>query len=126
MAGLTLFFRILIERLIKLNIAQNESNAQSSLKLISTALENYAKAKQGVFPVTLVALAETKPPYLDKSYITLISVPAVKGYSYSCSRLEASGYNCSAVPVKCNLTGRNIYTISTGGSFISEECNKKD
>lgn len=126
LAALTLFLRILIERLIKINIAQNESNAQSSLKLISTALENYAKDNQGVFPANLAILLKQKPPYLDKSYINLFSAVSVKGYNYSCLRLEASGYNCSAAPVKCNISGKKVYTISTGGSFISEECNKKD
>lgn len=123
LAALTLFLRILIESVIKFNITQNQSSAQSSLKLISTALENYAEDNQGVFPTSLAILSQTKPPYLDRAYTSLSSL---KGYSYNCLRLEASGYNCSAAPVKCNITGKETYTVSTGGSFIFEECNKKD
>lgn len=123
LAVLTLFLRILIESVIKINITQNESSAESTLKLISTALENYAKDNQGTFPANLAVLSQTKPPYLDKTYTSLTSI---KGYNYSCLRLEASGYNCSAAPIKCNITGKKNYTVTTGGSLISEECNKKD
>jgi len=45
-----LLLRIAIDRLIKINIAQNESNAQGTLKLISAALENYAKDHSGAIP----------------------------------------------------------------------------
>lgn len=118
-----LVLRITIERLIKVNITQNESTAQGTLKLISAALENYAKDKGGIFPVNLAVLTQTNPAYLDKDYITH---SPIKGYNYSCSRLEPSGYNCSVTPVKCKLTGKMIYTVTTGGLFISEECSKKE
>jgi len=108
LAGLTLFLRILIERVIKINIAQNEAGAQSSLKLISTSLENYAKDNQGVYPASLAVLSQTKPSYLNKSYINLFSTPVVKGYTYSCQRFESSGYNCSTTPSKCNFSGKKV------------------
>jgi len=118
-----LVLRITIERLIKINITQNESTAQGTLKLISAALENYAKDRGGIFPVNPAVLTQTNPAYLDKDYITH---SPIKGYNYSCSTLEPSGYNCSAMPVKCKLTGKMIYTVTTGGLFISEECSKKE
>lgn len=119
----SLLLRIAIEQIIKINISQNESNASSALKLISTALENYAEDHLGVYPSELSALTQTSPPYLDKDYI---ASSTTKGYNYSCPRLEPSGYSCSAIPIKCNLTGRAVYTITTGGIFISEECSKKE
>jgi len=118
-----LLLRIGIEKLISINIAQNESSASLTLKLISTALENFARDKNGAYPEKLSLLTNTKPPYLDKSYISDFPV---KGYYLNCSRLEPSGYNCSAVPVKCRLTGNAIYTISTGGALESEDCIKKE
>ena len=122
-AALAFFLRIGIEQIIKINIAQNESNAAGTLKLVSAALENYAKDKDGSFPEKLSLLTQTTPPYLDKDYIEQVPI---KGYSYVCSMLTPSDYLCSAVPVKCNVTGKIIYTITTGGLLISEKCSNKE
>lgn len=119
----SLFLRIAIERIIKINIEQNESNTQAVLKLISTALENYAKHNQGIFPANLSFLTQPNPPYLDKDYI---SQSPLKGYNYNCLRLEPSGYSCYALPTKCGLTGNMVYTITSGGLLISEACNRKE
>jgi type II secretory pathway pseudopilin PulG len=118
-----LILRVAIKQIIKMNIAQNESDASATIRLISAALENYAKENRGIYPVKLSVLTQNKPPYLDKDYIG--SSP-IKGYDYDCTRLESSGYSCSAVPVKCRLTGKIIYTVITGGSLMSEECVKKE
>ena len=118
-----LSLRIIIAKLIEINIAQNESYASLTLKFISAGLENYAKNSQGIYPTNLSILTQAKPPYLDKDYINL---SPVKGYNFSCFRLESSGYSCAAIPVKCSFTGKTIYTISTGALLISEECNRKD
>jgi len=119
----SLILRILITQIMKFNIEQNESNAQSTLKLISTALENYAKDNHGLFPANLSILTHPAPPYLDRDYIFL---SPIKGYNYSCLRLEPSGYSCSANPSSCKLSGRRVYTITSGGLLLSEECNKKE
>lgn len=122
-AVIILALRIAIEQVVRISIAQNETNALNTLRIISTALENYAKDNSGVFPSSLVTLSETKPAYLDKSYL---NQPYMKSYNYICSRLEPSGYSCSAMPVKCNLTGKKNYLVVTGGSLISEDCDKKE
>jgi len=119
----TLLLRIVIEQIIKLNIEQNESSAQTTLKLISTSLENYANNHQGVFPDSLFALTSQDSRYLDKDYITQ---SPIKGYNYNCSKMEPAGYNCAATPVKCNLTGGWVYNVTTGGLFVSEKCGKKE
>lgn len=116
-----LFLRIAIEQIVKINIEQNQSNAQTTLKLISTALENYSKDNHGSFPAGFSVLTQKPFRYLDKDYI---SASPVKGYNYTCSKINPSGYNCTALPVICNLTGKLSYVVSTGGLFISEECNK--
>lgn len=118
-----LVLRFATEKIIKINIAQNESNAQANLKLISTALENYARDHQGLFPVDLSVLLKTKPPYVDKNYVE--ESPA-KGYSYNCSRLEPSGYRCTASPSKCGLTGTVTYSVTTGEVFESQGCSKEE
>lgn len=116
-----LVLRFAIDKVIKITVEQNDTNAQTTLKLISAALENYAKNNSGVFPDALSVLIKNDPPYLDKDYI---NKSPVRGYEYNCSRLEASGYSCSAAPIKCGLTGTMFYTVTTGGLVVSEACAK--
>ena len=116
-----LLLRVVVEQVIKITIEQNESYAQATIKLISTALENFAKDNKGLFPEKISTLTQSK--YLDKDYASFSSV---RGYVFNCSRLDESGYSCSAVPVLCNLTGSTNYLISTGGLFIYEKCGGKD
>jgi hypothetical protein len=118
-----LILRFSVDQFITKSIAQNETGALSTLKLISAALENYAKDNRGVFPVSLSVLTKTTPLYLDRDYI---KDSPVKGYTYNCSKLDNSGYNCTASPVKCKMTGRTVYNISTGGLFVSEACKKEE
>lgn len=122
-ASSTLIFRFAIEQLLKINIAQNESNASATLKLISAALENYASDHNGAFPVNLSLLTKDNPPYLDKDYVAL---SPIRGYNFNCFRLEASSYSCVATAIKCRLTGKTNYTITTGGLLVSEECSGKE
>lgn len=118
-----LLLRFGIEKAIEITISQNESNAQGTLKLISAALENFAKDHLGAYPNELSALTQGTPSYLDEDYT---NKSTVKGYDFSCLRLEAAGYNCAAVPARCGLSGKMIYSVSTGGLFITEECSKKE
>jgi len=119
----SLLLRIAIEKLMMFNIAQNEANAQANLKFISAALENYAKANQGVFPNDFSLLTKTTPPLLDNNYLAL---SPIKGYNYICSRMDASGYACQAAPDKCKVTANLIYSVSTGGLLVSEPCSRQD
>jgi len=114
-----LVLRMAIVQFINFSVVQNQANAQETLKLIATALENYAKDHLGVFPVSLEALSQAKPAYIEKEYIEFNSV---KGYNFNCLRLEPSGYTCSASPGRCNLSGKKIYTITTGHVLTEEEC----
>jgi len=122
-AIMSLILRVALEQLIKINSAQNESIAQATLKLISAALENYAEDNAGKFPTSISVLTQTNPSYLDKDYI---AQSPIKGYNYTCSKLEVSGYICSASPLRCKITGRMVYTATTGGLFISDSCEKKE
>lgn len=122
-AFLALFLRIAFENIVKMNIAQNESNAVSTLKLISTGLENYSKNNVGVFPASLSVLIQTTPPYIDKDYVTK---SPIKGYAFNFIRLDPYGYSLRAAPVRCNFTGQKVFTITTGGVLMNEECGKKE
>ncbi|MFH0762371.1 MAG: type II secretion system protein [Candidatus Omnitrophota bacterium] len=118
-----LLLRIAIDKVMKLTLAQNESGAAASLKLISTALQNYASDHNGFFPANFSELIQAVPAYLDKDYLNF---SPIKGYQYVCPRLEGDGYTCRALPVKCGLTGSLIYTVTTGGLMVSEECKIKE
>jgi len=122
-ALLALILRIVVEALINRNMALNQSNAQGTLKLISAALENYAKDNQGAYPANFSLLAKPQPPYLDRDYL---AQSPIKGYNYSCPRLEPSGYSCSAAPKKCGFDGKIAYNVTTGGIAVLEECSKKE
>ncbi len=117
-----LLLRAVIHKFIIYNIERNQSLALVNLKLFYTALENYAKDNKGVYPDDINQLTKGSPVYLEKDYL---SVSSVRGYEYDCQRLNATGYNCSATPVNCNLTGNKVYSMSTGGLIIAEDCDKK-
>lgn len=122
-ALVALFLRIAIVQYVNFRIAQNEASAEQILKLLSTAIENYAKDHLGVFPTSLEALTQTSPAYIEKEYIS----PAYqKGYNFNCLRLETSGYTCSASPASCNSSGRKNFIITTGQVITAEECGKKE
>jgi type II secretory pathway pseudopilin PulG len=121
-AILALLLRFTIKQTIKATIVQNESKVSAILKSIAAALENYARDHQSLFPANFAALLYG-PAYLDKNYLTNFPV---KGYIFHCLRFESSGYNCVASPLKCNITGRTVFTITTGGIMLSEECGRRD
>ena len=120
-AVIALLLRVTIKKVIEIGIQQNEAGAQTNLKLISAALENYSNDNKDVYPDNFSLLTDKN--YLDINYF---KHSPIKGYNYTCLRLEAAGYNCSALPSKCNFTGRMTFTVSTGGSFISEKCDKTE
>ncbi len=122
-AIVSLVLRFALEQFIKFSINQNETEAAANLKLISAALENYAQDHQGSFPGNLSLLAKVNPSYLNQDYALH---PSLKDYVYSCARLEPSSYSCSAVPLRCRLSGEKIYSITTGGVLASEDCSKKE
>ena len=117
-----LLLRFAIHKIILYNIEQNQAAAQVNLKLFSTALENYAKDNKGAYPTDIDQLTKSEPVYLERDYLDASSV---RGYEYDCQRLDLSGYNCTAAPVNCKLSGKMIYAMSTGGLIIAESCDKK-
>ncbi|MFC1674368.1 hypothetical protein ACFL1K_00525 [Candidatus Omnitrophota bacterium] len=121
-AVMALLLRFAVKKAIEVIAAQNQANASRTLKLISAALENYAKdAKE--FPQNFNLLVESEPAYLDRDYI---SESPRRGYIFDCARFEPSGYSCSAAPTKCGRTGSMSYAISTGGVFVSEKCSSDE
>lgn len=117
-----LLLRLAVQKIIIYNIQHNQLLAQVNLKLLSKALENYAKDNKGAYPSSIDQLSKSNPVYLERNYLT---ASLIRGYEYDCQRLDASGYNCSATPVDCKLTGKTVYSVSTGGLILAESCDKK-
>lgn len=117
-----LLLRLAAHKLIVYNIEQNQLIAQMNLKLLSTALENYAKDNKDLYPENIDLLTKSSPVYLQKDYL---AVPSVRGYEYDCQRLDAGGYNCSAAPLDCKFSGKMVYNVSTGGLIIAESCDNQ-
>ena len=116
-----LLLRFGLHRIIIYRIQRNQSLAQVNLKLFSTAIENYAKDNNNVYPASIDSLTKHDPVYLERDYLAAASI---RGYEYDCQRLDAAGYNCSATPVNCKLTGKMVYSVSTGGLIMAERCDK--
>jgi len=115
--------RFAVIKAIRLNISYDETVASATLKLISAALENYSKDNKGLFPSSIASLVTTEPAYLDRDYTKQFPI---KGYNYVCDRLDSLGYNCSAIPIKCNITGQKIFKVSTGSLFVTQDCRKEE
>ena len=116
-----LLLRLAIHRIVVYKIEQNQLMAQVNLKLFSAAMENYAKDNDA-YPVSVELLVKHKPVYLERDYLAATSV---RGYEYDCQRLDATGYSCTASPVDCQLSGKIVYTVSTGGLIMTQSCDKK-
>ena len=73
---IALLLRFSLEYVLNFNIKQQEQNALDTLKLVSTAVENYAKDHLGVFPDSLSELVKTDPPYIEREYYKKINILA--------------------------------------------------
>jgi len=117
-----LLLRLAAHNLIVYNIEHNQALAQMNLKLLSKALENYAKDNRSQYPEDIKELTRGEPAYLERNYVAASSI---RGYEYDCQRLDAAGYNCYATPLDCKFSGKMVYSVSTGGGFIAEKCDSK-
>jgi Tfp pilus assembly protein PilE len=109
-----------IPKLIAANIANNEAEAQKTLKIISIACENYGKANKGVYPRELSALTQRTPKYLNVDY----TLSPTSGYAYNFSSTD-TGYTVNAKPLKAGVTGSRVFTITTGGVLTSVACGEE-
>jgi len=113
---IALLAAIAIPNLVKARLTANELTAQATLKTISAAVENYATANNGQYPLEEY-FKYTKPYYLDK----ILNNKTNQGYAYS-SNLNPSGYKITATPSKCGATGTKIFTIETRGKSTEKNC----
>lgn len=106
-AIIALLATIALPNLMRARIQANESSAQSTLKTISSSLENYY-ALNNQYPDDTTSLIGAVPPYLNVDYFAA----ARNGYTYTAG-LGPYSYEITAVPVSSSF-GTHSYTISTG------------
>lgn len=113
-AIIALLAAIAIPGLLRMRVNANETNAQATLRTISTAAEAYAAANSGNYPEDIGILVNATPKYLNEDY----TLTTRQGYNVTCADSDwtAAGYSCSANPMS-NSTGTRTFNISTGGVF---------
>ena len=113
-AIIALLAAIAIPNLLRARITANESAAQATLRTISTALETYAAANNGLYSAgaetTDDYLMEDTPPYLNTAYCTFTE----SGYEYTCA-IDTGGYTLNANPSNCTTAGTKSFQMTTGG-----------
>ncbi|MGE5197460.1 MAG: prepilin-type N-terminal cleavage/methylation domain-containing protein [Deltaproteobacteria bacterium] len=119
-AIIALLAAIAIPNLLRARITANESAAQATLRTISTALETYSAANNGLYsPSDGLAVDDymrgTTPPYLNKAYCGQTE----SGYVYGCS-IDTGGYTLTARPSNCTTAGTKSFTMTTGGVLVTD------
>ena len=106
-AIIALLAAIAIPNLTRSKVSANDSSAQSTLKSIAAALENYY-AINNRYPNNTGALLGATPPYLNKDYF----IGSTNGFTFT-STLADYSYTITASPVSSN-TGTTTFTVTTG------------
>ncbi|MFA4843171.1 MAG: prepilin-type N-terminal cleavage/methylation domain-containing protein [Candidatus Omnitrophota bacterium] len=116
-AIIALLAAIAIPNLLRARVNANETNAQATLRTISTASESWAAANNGNYPTLITVLTGAVPPYLNENY----TAAPRQGYNFACT-MSAAAYSCTATPVTCNTTGTRTFTVTTGGVLTGAAC----
>lgn len=116
---LTILPMMAIPGLLRARIKANETATKETVKIISTALENYKARNNGNYPSDESDLTYSTPPYLTKSYDKKI----VYGYKYTLD-LSPTGYEVVAAPRNCEREGEKIFIIRTGQQLTEVNCKQ--
>ncbi|MBF0478667.1 MAG: prepilin-type N-terminal cleavage/methylation domain-containing protein [Candidatus Omnitrophica bacterium] len=108
-AIIALLAAIAIPNLLRAKVSANEALAQSTLKTLSTSIETYTTANNGLYPNAENLLTGATPPYLNTAYCGL----SLSGYTYACT-LATGGYTIVATN-NSTSTGTRTFTVTTGG-----------
>jgi len=103
---------IAVPQFLRAKISANYTAAQSTLKVIGSALETYSGDNQ-TYPTDTAALIGTLPAYLQKDYFN----GTHSGYQYAAT-LSDYDYAIVASPASAS-DGHKTFTLVTGGT-ISE------
>lgn len=112
---LLLITAIAIPNFARARLLANEAVAQSLVKNISGAIENYASLNKGNYPVSEYDLKY--PPGSAVSY----NNKTINGYNYSLN-LHSDSYGIVASPEKCGISGTKVFIVETGGKITEKDC----
>lgn len=108
---------IAIPGLLPARIKANETATKETVKIISTALENYKDAHNGIYPSSEEDLISLTPPYLAKPY----DKKTIYGYNYTLD-LNPTGYEVRAAPRNCHIEGDTIFIARSGEQLTEMNC----
>ncbi len=111
---------IAIPNILKARMNVNNATAETTVKAISTAIETYRAANNGMYPKAEDELISANPPYLSQAYDN----KEIAGHKYLLE-LNTTSYKIVAKPISCGTTGTNIITVGTDGILQEETCNKQ-
>ena len=114
--GLLLAIAIALPSILGVKEAADANWAQQKVRTISDAIETYAKANNGKYPISEFELVNGDAPYLSESYANQI----IHNYRFLLE-LNADSYRVVAKPEKCGFRGK-IITAVTGGAIQEEGC----
>lgn len=114
--GLLLAIAIALPSILGAREAADANWAHQKVMTISDALEAYATANNGKYPISEFELVNGNAPYLSESYDNQV----IQGYRYFLE-LNTNSYKVVAKPEKCGFRGK-IITAVTGGVVEEEDC----
>ena len=115
--GMLTSVAIILPSILGARESANEQVATASVRTISDALEAYATANNGKYPMSEFSLVDENVPYLSKSYDKQV----IHGYRYLLE-LDTDSYRVVAKPEKCVNKWTKVITAVTGGVIQEEEC----
>jgi len=101
---------VLIPNVLRSRLNANDSIAQTTLKTISNALENYLSSNN-TYPSDINLLTTSTPAYLNTDFF---DGAAHNGFTYQTDTLTNYTYSITAVPISASQ-GTRSFTVSTGG-----------
>ncbi len=116
-AWLVILPLLAMPRMLRARINANEIRTRETVRIISTALENYKAANNGNYPLYESDLMSSTPPYLTRSYDREI----IQGYKYALD-LSSSGYEITAAPKNCHAQGDKIFIARAGQELTETDC----
>ena len=108
---------IAIPNLLRARGTANEALAKATARVISTALETYATANSGQYPIVEHSLVGGENALLPQTYDNKV----IAGYKYSIN-LDTGSYRIIVKPESCGTSGVKTYTIDTGGVMQESNC----
>ena len=92
-------------------------SAKVALRAIATAYESYY-VDNNKYPTSIADVTEADPPYLEYESIDF----ATENYHFNCETEDSYNYICTAIPIKCGVTGTKIFKIDNSFEIFEEDC----